>query len=458
MSSLGRDVATAAAPTAKGAGASAWARAALRVLATLVAVSVAAALGWYAWQAYMATPWTRDGTVRAYVVTIAPDVAGQIVDLPLRDNQFVHKGDLLMQIDPASYAVAVQQAEAQVAQAKAVAQNAEAEWERRQKLNNLAVTVEEQQTYASQSLSARAGYQLQLANLANARLNLKRTRIVSPVNGYVTNLLARAGDYANVGERQVSVVDADSYWVDGYFEETFLERIQDGDPASVKLLGYPQILRGHVQSVARGISVANASPSASGLATVNPIFAFVRLAQRVPVRIQLDAVSSDVRLVAGMTATVEIDSGQRRAAVSNAATTAKTREYAAEPASPPAPAAIPVPAPAAGEPTPSGFAAAAEAILPRLPAAADATNGSGAAPSKSSAPAVQGSAEAATSPASPPRDASADAATTEANEILSDKAFDSSLNIEGPTSLDQPRRAPNTLLRRGRAWRHRERQ
>ncbi len=433
-------------------GSTRWARAALRVFATAAAAAIAAALGWFAWRAYMATPWTRDGTVRAYVVTIAPDVAGQIVELPVRDNQFVHKGDLLMQIDPASYGIAVQQAEAQLAQAKAVAQNAEAEWERRRQLNNLAVTVEEQQTYASQSLSAGAAYQLQLANLANARLNLKRSRIVSPVNGYVTNLLARTGDYANVGERQVSVVDADSFWVDGYFEETFLWSIRDGDPASVKLMGYPQVLRGHVQSVARGISVANASPSASGLATVNPIFAFVRLAQRVPVRIQLDAVPNDVRLVAGLTATVEIDSGPTRAAASNAPATTMTREAAATPAS--QPTAFPVPI--AGEPTPFEPAeAAAEGILPRLPAAASAMSGARDLPSMNSTPAVHSPAS--TGRAAPATDTGTDAATIQADEILSDKTFDRSLNIEGPTSLDQePRRAPYTLRRRGRAWRRHE--
>ena len=252
MVSVDRDAAVAArtAPVKESpASAAARERVVLRALATLAAVAVAAVLGWFGWRAYMGAPWTRDGTVRAYVVTIAPQVAGQILELPARDNAFVHKGDLLMQIDPASYAIAVRQAEAGVAQAKAVAQNAEAEWARRQKLNDLAVTVEEQQVYASKSLSAAAQYQLALADLDNARLNLKRARIVSPVNGYVTNLQARAGRLRQRGQRQISVIDADSFWVDAYFEETFLEAIRDGAAASVKLMGYPQILKGHVQGV-----------------------------------------------------------------------------------------------------------------------------------------------------------------------------------------------------------------
>jgi multidrug resistance efflux pump len=127
------------------------------------------------------------------------------------------------------------------------------------------------------------------------------------VNGYVTNLLVRLGDYATVGQRLISVVDADSFWVDGYFEETSLGRIHDGDPTTVKLMGYSQLVRGHVDGVARGINVPNAQPNQAGLASVNPIFTWVRLAQRVPVRIQIDQVPDGVRLVVGMTATVQID-------------------------------------------------------------------------------------------------------------------------------------------------------
>ncbi|MET3905682.1 multidrug resistance efflux pump [Bradyrhizobium sp. S3.3.6] len=141
-----------------------------------------------------------------------------------------------------------------------------------------------------------------------ANVNLRRTRILSPVNGYVTNLLVQLGDYVNIGQKRISVVNADSFWVDGYFEETSLSKIHESDPAAVKLLGYRQVLRGHVESTARGITVANAQPDASGLASVNPIFTWVRLAQRVPVRIRIDHVPDNVRLVVGMTATVEINS------------------------------------------------------------------------------------------------------------------------------------------------------
>src|SRR3984893_9128972 len=277
------------------------------LLITLVTIALATGLGLATWDAYMGAPWTRDGTVRAYVVTMAPEVAGRIVELPVTDNQFVHKDDLLMVIDPTNYKIAVSLAEAAVQQAQANAQNVQREAQRRQELTTLAVTVEEKQTYQSNALVAQAQYQQAVANLDQARVNLERTQIRSPVNGYVTNLLAQLGDYVTVGQNEISLVDADSFWVDGYFEETNLGSVRNGDPASIKLMGYSQIVRGHVGSLARGINVANAQPNGQGLATVNPIFTWVRLAQRIPVRIKIDQVPEGVRLVAGMTATVQID-------------------------------------------------------------------------------------------------------------------------------------------------------
>ena len=277
------------------------------LLITLVVVAVAGMLGRAMWNAYMGAPWTRDGTVRVYVVTMAPEVAGRIVELPVKDNQFVRKGDLLLVIDPTDYRIAVSLNEAAVQQAEANAQNAERESKRRQELTNLAVTVEEKQTFASNAVAIQAQYQQAVAKLDQARVNLQRTEIRSPVNGWVTNLLAQLGDYANVGTNVISVVDADSFWVDGYFEETNIAPIRVGDLASIKLMGYSQIVRGHVDSIARGINVANAQPNGQGLANVNPIFTWVRLAQRIPVRVHIDEAPEGVVLAAGMTATVQID-------------------------------------------------------------------------------------------------------------------------------------------------------
>src|ERR1700720_1645646 len=184
------------------------------ILVTLGTVAVAALLAWAMWVAYMGSPWTRDGTVRAYVVTMAPEVAGRIVELPVADNQFVHKGDLLMVIDPTNFKIAVSLAEAAVQQAQANAQNAERESKRRQQLTDLAATTEEKQTFATNAIATQAQYQQAQPNLDQARVNLERTQIRSPVNGYVTNLLAQLGDYANVGQNEISLVDADSFWVD----------------------------------------------------------------------------------------------------------------------------------------------------------------------------------------------------------------------------------------------------
>jgi multidrug resistance efflux pump len=278
------------------------------ILMTLGAVAVAALLVWATWKAYMVAPWTRDGTVRVYVVTMAPEVAGRIIKLSVADNQFVHKGDDLFEIDPADYRIALEQAQAQAQRDGAALDYARANENRSADLAKrgwISTNVYQQTTstlHQSEGVVA-----LDKAAIAKAQLDLSRTMIRSPVNGYVTNLLVQLGDYTTVGQKVISVVDADSFWVDGYFEETSLGGIHEGAPATVKLMGYSQVVRGHVGGVARGINVPNAQPDQAGLASVNPIFTWVRLAQRVPVRIQIDQVPSDVRLVAGLTATVQID-------------------------------------------------------------------------------------------------------------------------------------------------------
>jgi RND family efflux transporter MFP subunit len=280
-------------------------------LITLAAVVLAGPLGWGLWSVYMEAPWTRDGAVRAYVVTMAPEVSGRIAEMHVADNQLVHKGDLLMVIDPTNYKIAVSLAEAAVAQAEASAQNAQRQADRRRKLNNLAVSLEEQQTFDTAALAAKAQLQQAQASLNQAKVNLERTQVRSPVNGHVTNLLTQLGDYVQVGEGSISLVDSDSFWIDGYFEETNLGSIKEGDPASIKLMSYTPVVHGHVGSIARGITVPNAQPSQQGLASVNPIFTWVRLAQRIPVRVQIDEVPSGVILAAGMTATVQIDEPRR---------------------------------------------------------------------------------------------------------------------------------------------------
>jgi multidrug resistance efflux pump len=279
-----------------------------QILVTLGAVTVAVLLAGAMWEAYMGAPWTRDGTVRAYVVTMAPEVAGRIVKLPVADNQLVRKGDELFEIDPADYRIALDQAQAQAQRDAAALDYARANEARIATLAKQGWTSTNVYQQTTSTLhQSEAVVALDKVAIAKAQLDLSRTVIRSPVNGYVTNLLAQLGDYANVGQRIISLVDADSFWIDGYFEETGLGRIHDGDPATVKLMGYSQVVRGHVAGVARGIDVPNAHPDPAGLASVNPIFTWVRLAQRVPVRIHIDQVPDGIRLVTGMTATVQID-------------------------------------------------------------------------------------------------------------------------------------------------------
>jgi multidrug resistance efflux pump len=337
-------------------------------LITLTAVAVAGLLGWATWGVYMEGPWTRNATVRAYVVTMAPEVAGRIVELHVVDNQYVRKGDLLLVIDPTNFRIAVSQSEGSVQQAQANVQNivaqiavqqaqisasqaqleqgraalvfAQQQADRYQTLakdgwgtvqnaqqftsqlhqqeaavqsaqENLNQTLRQVESLKAQRLSAEAALTQAEAQLNQAKVNLDRTRILAPVDGYVTNLLAQLGDYVNVGVNAISLVDADSFWVDGYFEETSLAPIRVGDPAQIKLMGRDQIVRGHVDSIARAINVANAQPNNQGVANVNPIFTWVRLAQRIPVRIHIDEVPPEVVLAAGMTATVEIHDRDR---------------------------------------------------------------------------------------------------------------------------------------------------
>jgi multidrug resistance efflux pump len=275
-------------------------------LATLVIALIAILTGLLTWQYYVTSPWTRNGAVRVQVASVAPQVSGQIVELRVADNQFVRKGDVLYVIDPFDFEVAVATAKAQVAQQAADLQVKQVESDRRQHLSDLATTPEEQQSFAGVAAQAKAAFDATQQQLAQAELNLKRTNVVSPVNGYVTNLLLRPGDYAQTGAANISVIDADSYWIDGYFEETKMAGICVGDRAEAQLMGYAEPIVGRVETITRGISVSNAAAGTQGLPDVDPVYTWVRLAQRVPVRLAIEQVPAGVPLVSGMTATVTI--------------------------------------------------------------------------------------------------------------------------------------------------------
>ena len=280
------------------------ARRVFRVILTSVLLLAAVVAVWGLWAHYMVSPWTRDGQVRVQVAQIAPQVAGQITELHAADNQFVHKGDLLYVIDKIDYKIALDMANADVSSKKADLEVKQQQSARRQQLTTLSTSIEEKQKYAGDYDVAQGAYQTALANLEKAKVNLQRTDVVSTVNGYVTNLQLRIGDYANTGSPNISIVDSDSYWVSGYFEETKMGSFEVGDAAKVDLMGYRQQIDGHVESVTRGIATSNAAVSTQGLPSVQAVYTWVRLAQRIPVRIKIDRVPASITLAAGMTATV----------------------------------------------------------------------------------------------------------------------------------------------------------
>jgi RND family efflux transporter MFP subunit len=263
-------------------------------------------LAWALWWHYFRSPWTRDGRVRAEVVNIASQVSGVVISLKVIDNQTVKKGDVLFEIDPIDYKLALTQAEATVKSRAFDKKVAEQNAERRQKLGANAVSAEEMQISQSTYNVANAAYQAALAARDQAKVNLGRTMIRSPVNGYVTNLTLRVGDYATPGQTKLTVVDSDSFWVAGYFEETKLSHIHEGDDAHIRLMGWRPEVAGHVESFSRAISDTNSEEDAEGLANVNPIFTWVRLAQRIPVRIHIDHVPAGVTIAAGQTCTIVI--------------------------------------------------------------------------------------------------------------------------------------------------------
>lgn len=276
------------------------------LIATLTVLALALWLGRILWINYMDTPWTRDGRVRADVINVAADVAGVVVEVPVRDNQLVKKGDVLMLIDPEHYQLAVKQAQALVASRKATWEMRRLNASRRADMDNLVISSESREDASNIAGSSMAEYQLAQAQLEAAELNLKRTRVLSAVDGYVTNLNVHRGDYAKMGESKMAVVDRHSFWVYGFFEETKLPHIRVGDSADLQLMS-GELLKGHVESIARGIYDRDNPQSRDLIADVNPTFNWVRLAQRVPVRIHLDQVPDDLVLAAGITCTVIIN-------------------------------------------------------------------------------------------------------------------------------------------------------
>jgi multidrug resistance efflux pump len=275
-----------------------------RVITTLV-ILAAGCLGAYElWSYYMLSPWTRDARVVADVVTVAPDVAGFVNDLRVNDNQFVRKGDILLILDRERYKQALEAADANVAARKAEMLMRQSEAARRVRLTDLAITPEAREDAQHTAALAVATYHQAVADRSTASLNLERTVIRAPVNGFVTNLTLVVGQYAAIGTKLMALIDSDSYRVEGYFEETKLPVIKPGGRVEIHLMSGGPTLRGHVESISHGITDRDNANGPELLANVNPTFEWVRLAQRIPIRIHIDEVPENMRISAGMTCTV----------------------------------------------------------------------------------------------------------------------------------------------------------
>ncbi|MBA1201520.1 HlyD family secretion protein [Pseudomonas capeferrum] len=281
-----------------------------RVVLTLLVVTFAAVLVWQMVVYYMFAPWTRDGHIRADVIQIAPDVSGLIQKVTVRDNQVVKRGDVLFTIDQDRFSLALRHAQATLSERQETLAQAAREARRNKRLGNL---VAAEQLEESQSREARARSAVNEAQVAvdSAQLNLDRSVVRSPVDGYLNDRAPRAHEFVTAGRAVLSVVDSASYHVDGYFEETKLSGIHIGDAVDIRVMGDDTRLRGHVESLAAGIEDRDRSSGANLLPNVNPAFSWVRLAQRIPVRIAFDEVPEDFRMIAGRTATVSILEGQR---------------------------------------------------------------------------------------------------------------------------------------------------
>jgi RND family efflux transporter MFP subunit len=277
-----------------------------RVAATMIVVLIAAAVGWQLWGYYMLQPWTRDGRVRADVVPVAADVSGLVSDVYVHDNEKVTKGQPLFRIDQRRFEYALEQAKATVASRQATLDQNKRDLARSKNLTIVAITPQEVEKSQQAVDVAQANLDDANATLAVAKLNLERSTVAATVNGIVTNFDLLPGKYVNAGASILALIDSDTFRVEGYFEETKLRRIHIGDKATVKLIGDPTALSGHVESFASGIEDQSRSTSSDLLASVNPTFSWVRLAQRVPVRIKLDDVPEQIRLVSGRTATVSV--------------------------------------------------------------------------------------------------------------------------------------------------------
>ncbi|AKV03706.1 Membrane fusion component of tripartite multidrug resistance system [Labilithrix luteola] len=278
---------------------------AVRIAVTTLVVALAIFAGWRMWVHYQVEPWTRDGRVRAEVVQVSADVAGLVESVDVVDNQRVVAGQTLFVIDRARFDLAVQRAEAALVDRRAAFAQIKREVARNRELGELVAAEENEQT-VSRLQQAQAAVDQAVSARDLAKLDRERANVRAPSDGLVTNLSLRAGDYLQAGHQALALVEEKTFHVDGYFEETKLPRIHVGDRVAIRIMGERTTIYGHVQGVASGIEDRERALGADLLPNVNPTFSWVRLPQRIPVRVTLDGVPSSIRLVSGRTATVNV--------------------------------------------------------------------------------------------------------------------------------------------------------
>jgi p-hydroxybenzoic acid efflux pump subunit AaeA len=278
----------------------------LRIAITLLLVLLAAIAVFKAWAFYTQSPWTRDAKFTADVVAIAPDVSGLLTDVPITDNQLVKQGQILMVIDQPRYQQALAEANADVAYYQTLAAEKKREAGRRVRLGIQAMSQEE----IDQSNNVLQTVQHQLAKAIAVRdlaqLDLERTTVRAPADGWVTNLNVHAGEFITRGSTAVALVKKNSFYVIAYLEETKLEGLSKGDRAEITPLGSNRIMHGTVDSLAAAVNNSSSTPNSKGLASIDSNLEWVRLAQRVPVKIILDEKDQQHSYPAGTTATVVI--------------------------------------------------------------------------------------------------------------------------------------------------------
>jgi RND family efflux transporter MFP subunit len=280
----------------------------LRVGLTLLVVAAAIVSGTWVWDHYLYSPWTRDGRIRADIITIAPDASGWVTELAVRNNQAVSKGDPLFVIDNARYQVALAESEAKLVRERTTWELARYQYERRDGLSgHAAVSEEDLETSRIRAESAKAAYELAKTELNSARLDLQRTRVLAPADGWISNLNLNEGNYVTRGTPVMSLIEKGSFYVTGYFEETKLQLVHTGQRARVTLLAGGETLSGTVISIASGIADTNADSNHQLLPQVQQVFNWVRLAQRIPVDIELDPFPENIHISAGMTVSVYLE-------------------------------------------------------------------------------------------------------------------------------------------------------